>query len=446
MKKTKILLTLVVVFLFPLGLMANQVKVSFSAGKAQFLKQGSSSWESIKRGVVLDLSDTIKTYKGSIVMLEGEGFKIRLSPDTELTLASLFPKAEIHIHEGKTWVQVNRLKEGQSFQMRSPSSVAGVRGTEFIYSVDSSPNKQDELLVIEGTVAFGSDFQSALELTRGKTGFLKGSRPLVQDAKDNDLRRFKSGFEQGEENPERQNQKHLERALFKNQVKQEMGRVRHARTSGQSRLKEDLSTGRTVKDKYGNTVRVEQMFRRTGKSSVELINITSTQNTINVVQYTSTFNGAVPSSLSDLVNIDKIQGKDVNKTINIVQKTGNQAPQQLKITQENGALQIAFNDNDFSPINNTVLKQREDHEYLDATYNYEEGSIISPLKLKVHLLDSGGNVVSAAAGGAGSFGLDFLSTMSFQFEFTGGGLGDDNSISFNVLPDIGFSLINGLGR
>jgi len=146
-------LLLVVLSLLALGSLAQaQVvgKVEGAEGAPEVLRSGTATWVPIKTNDPVSIGDQLRTR-------EGTKMSIRLSDDSVLTLAE---KTVMTIDEqtvrpsgqntsifslllGKMRAVVSdRYKEpGSRFEVRTPTAVAGVRGTEFIAETTSDSSK-----------------------------------------------------------------------------------------------------------------------------------------------------------------------------------------------------------------------------------------------------------------------------------------------------------------
>lgn len=109
-------------------------------------------------------SDTIKTGKDSrakILMVDKN--EINISPDSEIVLQKYVydPAAGkkdvlLNVLSGKVRSKVEQKYDGKTtrFQVKTPSAVAGVRGTDFLTSFDSG-TKQSQVVTFHGHVEFG---------------------------------------------------------------------------------------------------------------------------------------------------------------------------------------------------------------------------------------------------------------------------------------------------
>lgn len=154
-------------FLTPQFLMAQEVHGVLKVVKGDVRVKTSQSSE-VKKARVGDKvfpKDQIQTGKDSrakIVMIDTN--EINISPDTELIIEGYEFKPEqnkktalLNVLSGKIRSKVNQKYDGTTnkFEVRTPSAVAGVRGTDFFTSFNRE-TRATQVLTFEGKVNFGS--------------------------------------------------------------------------------------------------------------------------------------------------------------------------------------------------------------------------------------------------------------------------------------------------
>jgi hypothetical protein len=125
------------------------VVVADVQGKAEVMSQGSSSWDPISFGMSLGTGDTIRTAKGSYVDLKFKGNGqddaiVRVDSNSNMKITDYVAsndvankKIALDLAMGDILVKANQLKNESQFQVRTPTSVVGVRGTGFKVSVSA---------------------------------------------------------------------------------------------------------------------------------------------------------------------------------------------------------------------------------------------------------------------------------------------------------------------
>ncbi|MDH5657340.1 MAG: FecR domain-containing protein [Spirochaetia bacterium] len=109
-----------------------------------------------KEGMILP-GQIIKTGKDSRVDLQlKDGILFRLGPETKILLKESqilsgenFHKVEIDLSKGKMFTTVNKMEGASSFKVKTPTAIAGVRGTDFLVVSDEVSS---DILVEDGSV------------------------------------------------------------------------------------------------------------------------------------------------------------------------------------------------------------------------------------------------------------------------------------------------------
>ena len=123
-------------------------------GKVQIQPVSSTSWTSAKTGMKVSIGDKIRTARRSEVRIALDEAKKNFISVSELTLVVLNSTVPGEINKfdlsgGKLYAKVEKVKAGATFEVTTPSAIAGVRGTA--WSVDSK-NDRDIVAVYESKV------------------------------------------------------------------------------------------------------------------------------------------------------------------------------------------------------------------------------------------------------------------------------------------------------
>lgn len=110
--------------------------------------------KALKPGDGVKEGDTVKTSKLAIAdLVQQDSVLIRIHENSVVRVAALLSKtnndSQLTMDKGKMYVTLSRMKKG-SFSVKTPTSVASVRGTAFRISSDNNASRLD---VINGTVA-----------------------------------------------------------------------------------------------------------------------------------------------------------------------------------------------------------------------------------------------------------------------------------------------------
>lgn len=186
-----ILFTIAVLFL-PLETMAKKVHGTFRVVKGDVkVKSPNGKVKRAKIGQKVFPKDTIiaaKDSRAKIVMIDEN--VINISPDSEIVFEKyeFEPKSEkknvlLNVIYGKVRSKVNQKYDGakNKFQVKTPSAVAGVRGTDFFTSFNKSDNSS-RVVTFEGEVNYGlpgpgGTIKNAVSVRAGEMASNNGSRP-----------------------------------------------------------------------------------------------------------------------------------------------------------------------------------------------------------------------------------------------------------------------------
>lgn len=147
-----LLVTCMITWMLPLAeaeeLATRHVKITRVKGDVFVKLADSDRWIDAKRGMVLNQKDIIKTSKNgraTIVFDEKDSFEaseydsIDIYGDTEISLSKLLYNRNtdekttlLKMNIGKIMANAAKLKGESKFEVQTPTSVVGVRGTEYI--------------------------------------------------------------------------------------------------------------------------------------------------------------------------------------------------------------------------------------------------------------------------------------------------------------------------
>lgn len=159
---------------------ARAARITDFAGTVKILKGGGEKEFKAFKGMSLVEGDRIITGADSWVKLEIDGDKeIKLGDNTQISMSELKgsiknqdDRTGISLFSGKIWTRIKKaLNVKSKYEIKTPTTVMGVRGTVFFAGVDGD---QTDVAVLEGTVAVtasipvpqpdGSEEQQELEV------------------------------------------------------------------------------------------------------------------------------------------------------------------------------------------------------------------------------------------------------------------------------------------
>lgn len=125
-----------------------------------------------KEGIILS-GQIVETGENSRVDLQfRDGVQFRVGPDSKILLKDSkilsgenFTRVLIEMKKGKVYTKVDRLSKDSSFEVSTPTSIAGVRGTDFLTKVEGN---KTEVLVAGGSVEVQPENGSSALVEAGK--------------------------------------------------------------------------------------------------------------------------------------------------------------------------------------------------------------------------------------------------------------------------------------
>lgn len=119
-----------------------QAKVIELKGSAMVMKGGSSDWMPLQEGAILQEGDSIKTGAESEARIELVGNKrtadVMVRAESEFKINALRHNAgtdtdttQLDVEIGSVLVKAEKLVGDSRFEVKTPSSIVGIRGTTF---------------------------------------------------------------------------------------------------------------------------------------------------------------------------------------------------------------------------------------------------------------------------------------------------------------------------
>jgi hypothetical protein len=112
-----------------------------------------------KSGMLLAAGDVLRTGEDSFasVIFQDDGSRVKLGPAATVTLNATRKQKQLDkslvLDSGKLWAKVTK-KRGAEFQVKTPTSVASVKGTRFI--IEETEEGETWLWVLEDAVSFSN--------------------------------------------------------------------------------------------------------------------------------------------------------------------------------------------------------------------------------------------------------------------------------------------------
>lgn len=147
---------------------ANNATIVKMNGDVEVFYKGEKNWENPRLYYTLKAGDKIQTKNGTAELVFNDGSVVNMKENSYLEIMQLEFSATkrvsvLHMLIGKIKARVTKFKEGSVFEVRSPTAIAAVKGTEFV--VETGGNATD-VIVLEGIVALS-------DILREKEVFIK---------------------------------------------------------------------------------------------------------------------------------------------------------------------------------------------------------------------------------------------------------------------------------
>jgi hypothetical protein len=172
MKKYQILVSGMIAFAVIMAghLTVRAAEVVFVQGSVQVQSAQDSAWRAVEKGMQVNIGDMIRTARNSAAEITLDAEKkntVRIEQKTQVILNSATADTmdRLDLAKGKVYANLEGIKSGLTFEVNTPSAVAGVRGSALSVYVERD---SDEVTALKDTVfikAFDADKQMISETT-----------------------------------------------------------------------------------------------------------------------------------------------------------------------------------------------------------------------------------------------------------------------------------------
>lgn len=127
-------------------------------------------------GMVVHANDQIRTEEGTVDLQSSRGAAVRVREYTTLSVTEIRSKGPtlLSLKRGIILAKVPKATQSESFEIKTPTAVAGVRGTTFSVAIDE--NARSQVRVIEGQVSMAP----RIVVLEGKTPEQIQADPLLK--------------------------------------------------------------------------------------------------------------------------------------------------------------------------------------------------------------------------------------------------------------------------
>ncbi|MCM2303378.1 MAG: FecR family protein [Elusimicrobia bacterium] len=263
------------------ALLAQAVSITSADGKVLFLKSGSYTWAQVSTGHALAAGDQLKTATGARATVTfDDGSRVDLNPGSSFTLKEASPQAsgmELKLGSLKAWISKSL---NRRFQVRTPTAVCSVRGTEFGVDVDQGGDTRVQMF---GGLLAVADKAGNEVLIKDRESLSVTSEGLgrVTDAGTRE--------ERGDSDARQVAKREVDLRMSKEEVQ--------AAAAEESKLSE-FQEGKAIIDVNGNRVRIEEYIVRPAADQFKLVVLNERADRFDYFFYHGTFNQALPSDMS----------------------------------------------------------------------------------------------------------------------------------------------------
>lgn len=134
--------------------MTRAAEVVYVQGSVQVQSPQEIAWRKVEQGMQVDIGDMIRTARNSRADIALDADKknmIRIDPKTQVVLNSAAAGTvdRLDLSKGRVYANLEDIKSGLSFEVNTPSAIAGVRGSSFSVYVEKDT---DEIAAIKHTL------------------------------------------------------------------------------------------------------------------------------------------------------------------------------------------------------------------------------------------------------------------------------------------------------
>lgn len=272
------LLALALVFvLAPAGEAATSV--SFLRGKVSRQRPG-GVWEPVELGAVVNPGDVLSTAGGGRATLSfDDGTRVDLDANSTLTVKDARDERsslELAVGRLRAWVTKARSRR---FDVKTPTAVCSVRGTEFEVSVGGGGRTNVQMF--EGLLAVSDQ---------------RGNETLLRDNQSITVTDQGLGAVRGDRADAQASDR--ERAALRREVGLEMTKEEVQAAAALEAKNSVYQQGKAIIDVHGNRVRIEEYIIRPADNQFKLVVLNDRVDRFDYFYYKGTFNTTLPDDLS----------------------------------------------------------------------------------------------------------------------------------------------------
>lgn len=256
------------------------VTISYMSGRVSRQRPGNQAWEEVQLGTALSAGDLVRTARGATAALAfDDGSRVVLEGGSSLTVREVKPSASLFDLAVGTLKAFVASVRSRRFEVKTPTAVCAVRGTEF--QVQVTPQGQTNVQMFEGLLAVSDGH---------------GNETLIKDRQRISVTDRGLGPIVGE--PKRRQADAREREEMKREVSLQMTREQVEAAAAIEAKNAVYKEGKAIIDVHGNRVRIEEYIVRPKPDEFKLVVLDGRENRLDYFYYKGIFNTALPDDLS----------------------------------------------------------------------------------------------------------------------------------------------------
>lgn len=252
-----------------------------ASGRVFFLKAQSDVWGQVSKGQVLEPGDRVRTAAGSRATVTfADGSRVELSANGSFTLQESSGQSsslKLGLGSLKAWITKSLSRR---FEVRTPTAVCSVRGTEF--SVDVNAQGNTSVQMFSGLLAVADQTGNEVLLKENQSVNVtdKGLGPVARESP--------QGLGEGERG----------KAALKREIGLEMSKEEVQAAAALEAKAAVYQQGKAIIDVNGNRVRIEEYIVRPRPDQFKLVVLNERADRFDYFYYKGTFNTTLPEDLS----------------------------------------------------------------------------------------------------------------------------------------------------
>ena len=264
---------------------ASAVAISQATGKVLFLKNGSYTWAQISAGQVLGTGDQLKTAGDATATVTfDDGSTVSLNPGSAFTMqesSASGSSLQLKLGSLRAWISKSL---NRRFQVRTPTAVCSVRGTEF--SVEVGAGGDTRVQMFNGLLAVSDNNKNEVLLkdTQGVEVTAAGLGTVTDSRSSSDQQTAASSSD--------------DKRAAKREVGLQMSKEEVQSAAAEEAKLAEYQSGKVMIDVNGNRVRLEQYIVRPAADQFKLVILNEREDRFDYFFYHGTFNTVLPTDIS----------------------------------------------------------------------------------------------------------------------------------------------------